>query len=359
MKRIELLDYGRLIAAISVIFFHYFFNGIHNGKINSINYIDSVLNIAIYGYLGVEFFFMISGYVIFYSANKKDLAAFVTARILRLYPAFWAGVFITSIFTIFIGKVGIFVSFPQLIANLTMFPQVFGYEFVDGVYWTLQYEWVFYFCVSLILLLGFQKNIATFFLLWPVLMLIFKILGLDNFMIFGGEFNYFAAGAVFAIAQEKKIKSLYLIVLLCLYLCLSFSIEKAVTLSELRQVSYSANIIAGIIVFQFLFFLIIGLESIKSLTLPLSKLAGNLTYPVYLIHAHLGYMLLSHFADEHNKLIIYAASLAVVFVLAYLINLYIEQRLQTFWMNLLKNTIEKLIRKFDQAFKCYLNKLFN
>lgn len=66
MKRLELLDYSRFFAAIIVVAFHYTFNGINNGKIASIDYMPSVVSITKYGYIGVELFFMVSGYVIFF-----------------------------------------------------------------------------------------------------------------------------------------------------------------------------------------------------------------------------------------------------------------------------------------------------
>lgn len=56
MKRIELLDLGRFIAALSVVFFHYFFNGIHNGKIASLSYIEPLVPVVKYVFYGVEFF---------------------------------------------------------------------------------------------------------------------------------------------------------------------------------------------------------------------------------------------------------------------------------------------------------------
>ncbi len=96
MKRLELLDYGRFIAALCVLASHYLYNGILTGKINSIAPMPEVADIVKYGYLGVDFFFIISGYVIFFSAQNKSAGDFLTSRALRLFPAFWVAVLLTS-----------------------------------------------------------------------------------------------------------------------------------------------------------------------------------------------------------------------------------------------------------------------
>ena len=92
MSRLELLDYGRFLAAISVALFHYTFNGISNGKIASITLIPNLVEFTKYGYLGVHLFFMISGYVIFFSARKGAPSKFAVNRAVRLYPAYWFAV---------------------------------------------------------------------------------------------------------------------------------------------------------------------------------------------------------------------------------------------------------------------------
>lgn len=100
MNRLELLDYGRFFAAISVVLFHYTFNGIANGKITSISHTPWLVGVTKYGYLGVEFFFMISGFVIFFSARKKSASNFMVNRATRLYPAYWFAVLFTSLFAV-------------------------------------------------------------------------------------------------------------------------------------------------------------------------------------------------------------------------------------------------------------------
>jgi peptidoglycan/LPS O-acetylase OafA/YrhL len=69
--RLQWLDYARFCAAFSVLSFHYLFMGATNGKIRSISGFDPLGGIAAYGYLGVDIFFIISGFVIIYSASEN------------------------------------------------------------------------------------------------------------------------------------------------------------------------------------------------------------------------------------------------------------------------------------------------
>ena len=158
MKRLQLLDYGRFAAAFSVLLYHYTFNGFRNGKISSIGPVDFITYVTHFGKIGVEFFFIISGYVIYYSAQNKTPGEFAFSRIKRLYPAFWFAVFFTSLFAFLWGRGTVMeVSAPQILANLTMVPELFGYKNVDGAYWTLVYELKFYLLVFLVLFFQGKK----------------------------------------------------------------------------------------------------------------------------------------------------------------------------------------------------------
>ena len=72
---------------------------------------------ARFGWMGVPLFFMISGFVILWTAQAKDGYAFVVSRISRLYPSFWVAVLLTSLV--------VWGSFSPMtvVANLTMIPQ--------------------------------------------------------------------------------------------------------------------------------------------------------------------------------------------------------------------------------------------
>lgn len=151
MKRLALLDYARFFAALSVVLFHYFYSGINNGKVSSIDE-TWFSDIASYGHFGVQFFFIISGYVIFFSLKNKSAASFMKSRLKRLYPTYWIAIIFTAFFSYLWGQgTDMSVTLKQVLINFTMLQQFIGVQNVDGVYWTLFYEIIFYAIVFLIL----------------------------------------------------------------------------------------------------------------------------------------------------------------------------------------------------------------
>ena len=72
---IATLDLLRLAAALAVVFFHYFFRGATAGDLVAGGY-PSIAPIAIYGYLGVNLFFLISGFVIAWSTENRGWEQF-------------------------------------------------------------------------------------------------------------------------------------------------------------------------------------------------------------------------------------------------------------------------------------------
>src|SRR5262249_32855296 len=110
---------------------------------------------ARYGHLGVQLFFMISGFLVLQSAYAKDLAGFARARVLRLYPAFLVCCAFTFAVVAFIRSEPS--SLPSFLYNLTMLNGVIDSfrgvapNYVDGSYWTLALEWKFYALVAILI----------------------------------------------------------------------------------------------------------------------------------------------------------------------------------------------------------------
>src|SRR5690606_4760472 len=82
-SRFAILDLLRFIAAIAVMFYHY----LYTARVESVYPLASRL--ALHGYLGVELFFIISGFVVVWSAQGRSALRFAKARIVRLYPEYW------------------------------------------------------------------------------------------------------------------------------------------------------------------------------------------------------------------------------------------------------------------------------
>lgn len=332
--RLALLDYGRFFAAIAVLLFHYTFNGILSGKITSIDMIPAVAEFTKYGYLGVEFFFMISGYVIFISAQNKTAGQFIRSRLIRLYPAFWFSVIFATFLTIVFGRDQAFITFQQFIANLTMVPSVFGYDLVDEVYWTLLYEITFYLAVFFLIAFGAERKLKKIVLFWPFLMLFAWLLQLGYLPFLAGYYAFFAAGAVFAILKDERSVFAWGALLVAFGICIDFVRDIAAMKTASQSVHYAPEIACTIIVIFFLYFTFLNTRVGLSVNLPQSRLLGNLTYPIYLLHLSLGYMLINNFATNENKYMVYGIVILIVFSLSFLVHRFIEIDLKGIWKSL-------------------------
>ena len=82
-SRVNEIDLLRFIAALAVVFFHYTFRGYAADAMTIMPY-PLLAPFSKYGYLGVELFFMISGFVILMTAANGSLRKFVVSRFVRL-----------------------------------------------------------------------------------------------------------------------------------------------------------------------------------------------------------------------------------------------------------------------------------
>ncbi len=105
-----------------------------------------------FGWVGVEIFFVISGFVIANSASNASAKEFLIGRALRLYPAVWVCSTLTFIVLLLFagGSASHFVG-PYLKAML-LIPKGLNGQWLDCIYWTLAAEMAFYalvFCALL------------------------------------------------------------------------------------------------------------------------------------------------------------------------------------------------------------------
>ena len=105
-----------------------------------------------FGWVGVEIFFVISGFVIANSATTSSPKEFLLGRALRLYPAIWVCATATLIVLVLLGSGRASEYIVPYIHAMLLVPKGVVGEWLDGVYWTLAAEMAFYglvFCAML------------------------------------------------------------------------------------------------------------------------------------------------------------------------------------------------------------------
>jgi peptidoglycan/LPS O-acetylase OafA/YrhL len=158
----SLLDPLRFGAALFVAVFHLMFYSWAGASIGAPQGFEQFFaadvqfpNAAPYtwfGWVGVEIFFVISGFVIANSASKSSPKEFLLGRALRLYPAVWiASTLSLLILLIFLREKASEFILPYFQAML-LIPKGINGKWLDAVYWTLAAEMAFYglvFCTLL------------------------------------------------------------------------------------------------------------------------------------------------------------------------------------------------------------------
>lgn len=160
-QRLVEVDALRGIAALAVVFFHFTtrFDELFRG------YPAASISMP-YGHYGVNLFFIISGFVIFMTLDRtKQPMDFVVSRFSRLYPAYWTAIVLTFVITHQLGLPGKLVGVETLVVNFTMVQALLGFHHVDGVYWTLEVELLFYTGMFLLFRLGRLHQIHAVLLL--------------------------------------------------------------------------------------------------------------------------------------------------------------------------------------------------
>ena len=93
----------------------------------------------------MNFFFMVSGFVIYMTLERtKTPMDFIVSRVSRLYPAYWCAAILTFVVTTAFELRGEERTVVDLLVNLTMLQSFVGIRPIDGVYWSLACELIFY-----------------------------------------------------------------------------------------------------------------------------------------------------------------------------------------------------------------------
>ncbi|MCX6445189.1 MAG: acyltransferase [Actinobacteria bacterium] len=318
-KRLDYLDLLRVLALGSVIVFHYFFNGISKGTVTSVS-LPGFAGIAKYGYLGVELFFLISGFVILYSTQNRTAREFVKKRFIRLYPMYWMAIIVIFVITNlpFWSNKG-----PQLskaLWNLTMFPTAFGEDWVDAAHWFLARELQLYVFVTIVLAIGIGRHLPNIFSWWAIIICFWNLFDLPQFEIwyFSGYFALITGGAIIFSIREWGMNTLRGVSLLAAYICaVETRMTKSVALADHRNTTYNKYVVAILVTVGFLLILATLNSHMSSISFKWAGIAGAITYPLFLVHGRLGLLSIQNLANDSNKYLVYPLVLIVVIAIAY------------------------------------------
>lgn len=321
-KRILELDALRGLAAIAVLLFHFTYRYQELYSHTQVPPFQFRL-----GYLGVQLFFIVSGFVIFMTIDRTETPLdFVVSRFSRLYPTFWVGVLVTTLVVMLSGLPGTQRSPFEIAVNLTMFHEFFGVPAVDGVYWTLTQELLFYGLVLCVFSIGWMEYWLPFAYAWLGLQAVAN-LSMHALGDFPWKIRYFlmteychlfiAGIAFYQIYQGKASRWVYGLLSLA---CVNHFLLHVKDLPASRMEE------GAIVVMFFGVILAIVKGHAKFLAAKPLVWLGSISYALYLVHQFLGYSIIRAF--ESNGLSVslgISVSILLSVVLSALITLYVER----------------------------------
>ncbi|GAA2855494.1 acyltransferase [Actinoplanes cyaneus] len=303
--RLAALDLFRFVAALGVALFHL----VAVAGTGSVRIwgeppeavFGAFYRIAAYGWVGVPFFFMISGFVVCMTAWDRTPEQYLRSRFVRLFPALWVCMTITTVVAAGYPRVFTPVPFRAFFANMFLLADPLGVRRVDDVYWTLWLELKFYLLFLVVVWIGVTyRNVVAFCLLWSAASVLAAEIGkpwLDALTMRGNS-HYFVAGIAFHLIHRRGSRpELWLLV--ALSWALSMHYYEGNPWQAGHGMSYTPSSIAVTLCFAALALLAVGrLDRIR--WRPLAAL-GTATYPFYLLHYVAGFAAV-HLLRRHTTI---------------------------------------------------------
>ena len=313
-NRFDNVEIIRGVAAVLVVLFHFSYFTSENSWYNTI---------FKHGYLGVDGFFIISGFVLPLSFAQKnyeisEIKQQITRRIIRIEPAYWASIFLCAL------KDALF-QFSVDAKNFQM-PDTYGFKsltahffhangflhlpWIRQLYWTLAIDWQFYLLLCVAFFIFNQRAWWFRYPLYISIAALYWISPPDNVWASFYCFD-FLAGIIFFHFTRNYIKTSELWVL---WLLLLYVVYQKMGLNHFCSIGTVCCI---------LFFVKQGTNWLRFL--------GKVSYSLYLTHAFSGWTLISIAQniypnlDDNTKTIVILSSVLVSIPFAYWFYLLVEK----------------------------------
>ncbi|MCG0290536.1 acyltransferase, partial [Streptomyces sp. PSAA01] len=336
--RLRALDGLRLLAALMVAAYHY---GGRDGEIAQAwgssprAQFPTLSSYFAYGCLGVQIFFVISGFVICMSGWGRPLRSFFASRVSRLYPAYWVAIIlVTAVFALpWVTYQA--VSPSDALVNLTMLQQPLGVDRVLGVCWTLWAELRFYALFALFVVLpgATRHRVVLFCAVWTLGSAFAEAANLPllDVVLMPEYSSYFIGGmGIYLLHRFGHDALSWGIIGISFLIGQHYAIRELWHPANIDAFSYrSATGIIAVVAFGYVAVTLIALGKLNWANWRWLTVAGALTYPFYLVHEHLGWVVVWVL---HQKLGIpsygtFALTVLVMLGLAWLLYRFVEQKL--------------------------------
>ncbi|MEU6761399.1 acyltransferase [Streptomyces sp. NPDC046853] len=336
--RLRALDGLRLIAALMVAAYHY---GGRDGEISEAWGNSPQLQFPTahswfaYGCLGVQIFFVISGFVICMSGWGRPLRAFFASRVSRLFPSYWAAiVLVTAVFALPVVAYEA-VSPSDALVNLTMLQQPLGVDRVLGVCWTLWAELRFYalFALCVVLPGANRARVILFCAVWTLAAVIAEGANepLLDLVLMPEYAPFFIGGiGIYLVHRDRRDLTAWGIVGASWLIGQHYAVDRLWHAPNPDFFSYRTSFgIIAVVTAGFAAVLLIALGALHRVDWKWLTVAGALTYPFYLVHEHLGWVTVAalHRGLGLPSYATFGLTIAAMLLLAWLLNRFVEERL--------------------------------
>ncbi|MFH7597009.1 acyltransferase [Streptomyces racemochromogenes] len=328
--RLRVLDGLRIVAAVVVLSAHYVHPVIWGSRENK-ELFGPIATASRYGWLGVELFFMISGFVICMSAWGRPLGSYLRSRVVRLGPAYWFCALVTgTVMTVYAQFYGGNHPTPsQILTNLTMVQMPLNNPSLDPSYWTLWSEARFYLIFAIVAWKGLTyRRVMNFCWIWTVVSILAPNSGLPVLEAVANQVYspLFISGICFYLIRREGARVGEPWILLALsWLLMQRYMTDIHGWNTRPGDKLSWAVCVAVVTFFYAVMAAVALGWLDRVNWRWLSVAGAMSYPLYLLHQQVGVTLMEHWSGDVHPYVLILSTTGSMLLASWLVVRFVER----------------------------------